>query len=351
MLNASLQKLAKLAEDTQLEAKFFFPDSSEKQLRWCAVKGALRFATEMAHFLRTAKDQDDNPVFPIDRSETDFLQPAATGIEEGIRILYHSQELLLESVRQYDHLLKSRHSIHDLIEHINSMPTDGGNQEAMQKCRGMTPPWTSGNSIIVRTMDFSNVTRFARLAPGKLRIGNLVDVPHGSSFMTVRINGITRRKIGYARTDGSGERYVRLHDVSPVPVNDESLQEIGFKCTDEYLFDGKNYYDNVYQEKLVDSKGDLWHLEKFKKASVRKYEYFIENKFRFFAYIITDTVNKNDYYVQLEAKSFQGYFLHVYYPMHIHQIQNFIDFLDDIALSCAQVSLERKRKVAPTDYD
>ena len=351
MLNASLQKLAKLAEDTQLEAKFLFPDSSEKQLRWCAVKGALTFATEMAHFLRTAKDQGDNPVFPIDWSETNFQQPAATGIEEGVRNLYHSQELLLESVRQYDHLLKSRHSIHDLIEHINSMPTDGGNQEAMQKCRGMTPPWTSGNSIIVRTMDFSNVTRFARLAPGKLRIGNLVSVPLGSCFMTVRINGITRRKIGHAPADGSRERYVRLHDVSPVPVNDETLQEIGFKRTDEYLFDGKNYYDNVYQEKLVNSKGDLWHLEKFKKASVRKYEYFIENKFRFYAYIITDTVNKNDYYVQLEAKSFQGYFLHVYYPMHIHQIQNFIDFLDDIALSCAQVSLERKRKVAPTDYD
>lgn len=351
MQKQSLQNLAKLAEDTQLEAKFFFPDSTEKQLRWCAVKGYLMFATEMAHFLRTAKDHDNNLVFPYNWSEKDNQQPETGGAGESVRSLYHSQELLLALAQQYDHMLKSHSSIHDLIERINSMPADDASGDAIEKRKGMSPPWELVKSVTVRVMDYSNVTRFLRLAPDKLRIGNLVSVPCGSSFMTVRINSITRRKIGYAPAGGSRERYVRLHDVRPVAVNDKSLQDIGFKWSDEYLFDGKNYYDNVYQEKLVDSKGDLCHLDKFKKAAVRKYEYYIENKYRFYAYIITDTENRNDHYVRLEAKTFIGCYLHVFYPLYVHQIQNFIDFLDDIALSYAQVIMDRKRKTIPSDYD
>ena len=64
MRHLSLPLLARIAEDTQLEAKFRFPEDTEKQLRWCAAKGMLVLATKMAHYLRTAKDGNGNPVFP-----------------------------------------------------------------------------------------------------------------------------------------------------------------------------------------------------------------------------------------------------------------------------------------------
>ena len=46
------------------EAPMLFPDNENSRLQYCAAKGMLAFATKMAHYLRTAKDQNGNLIFP-----------------------------------------------------------------------------------------------------------------------------------------------------------------------------------------------------------------------------------------------------------------------------------------------
>ena len=358
MQKISIASIAKSAEDIQLESKYLFPESTEKQLRWCAVRGALLFATQMAHFLRTDKDHNGNLVFPDILSETTSSKNDMKAADNCAKTLYESQTLLLQLSKQYQYLLQNHLSINNMIDEINKTTSESSNdncKEILQKQKGMTPPWQEpwepGHDVNVRVTNQANIHKFFKLTADKLRIGNMVIVPIGYKTKIVKINAVTKRKIGYATESGTGERYVRLREVKPLPVSDSSMQLIGFKLVDEYVFDGKNYYDNVYNEKLIDYKSDLYDLRRFKKATVRKYEYFIKDKYRFEAYIISNTEDVQEQYVQLNTTTKIGSVLQVYYPASIHEIQNFISWLDEIALSHVKVHLIRDRKVYQSDYD
>lgn len=77
------------------EAQMLFPDDENSRLQYCAAKGMLAFATKMAHYLRTAKDQNGNLVFP-DIFSDEIPQKAVNAQQQCAMILYHSQSVLLE---------------------------------------------------------------------------------------------------------------------------------------------------------------------------------------------------------------------------------------------------------------
>lgn len=77
------------------EAQMLFPDDENSRLQYCAAKGMLAFATKMAHYLRTAKDQNGNLVFPKIFC-TEDTQDSDNNQLNCARILYRSQAELLE---------------------------------------------------------------------------------------------------------------------------------------------------------------------------------------------------------------------------------------------------------------
>ena len=234
MRHLSLPLLARIAEDTQLEAKFRFPEDTEKQLRWCAAKGMLVLATKMAHYLRTAKDGNGNPVFPGIADEG--TRPNhADGTPDGCaKSLYASQEQLKQGFQKYESLLKAYSSTHEMIEFLQrTWPSPSVANEGVLTCpKGISPP--EKHTAIVRPLKKDSPSFilpdgkkvYPSLTVEKLRIGNYISVPYGSGYKTVRINGITRRKIGYATASGSGEKYARLHDVKPLLATGENLTAV-----------------------------------------------------------------------------------------------------------------------------
>jgi hypothetical protein len=361
MRHLSLPLLARIAEDTQLEAKFRFPEDTEKQLRWCAAKGMLVLATKMAHYLRTAKDGNGNPVFPGIADEG-TIPNNADGTPDGCaKSLYASQEQLKQGFQKYESLLKAYSSTHEMIEFLQrTWPSPSVANEGVLTCpKGISPP--EKQTAIVRQLkkDFppfilpDGKKFYPSLTVEKLRIGNYVSVPHGSEYKTVRINGITRRKIGYATASGSGEKYARLHDVKPLLATGENLTAVlHFKQVDEYAYDGKNYYDNVYHEKVLDDKGDLiqFGLKDPGLVNVQKYEIFPDVGVRATAFVISSIANPEDCFVKLEMLTLVGRILHVYYPKFIHEVQNYVDFFLSVRYAYAQVYLDRKTHSHPSDY-
>ena len=359
----SLPLLARIAEDIQLEAKFLFPDNTEKQLRWCAAKGCLMFATKMAHYLRTVKDEQGNLVFP-NISDTDgnaAQKNAHNDQQKCARNLYDSQTQLLNGFNKYEKLLTAYYSTHEMIKWLQEIwpKPDGVDEDILQMPKGIEPP--DRQTVLVRplNMDYFPVIihdgkkMYHNLRADILRVGNFVDVPHGNEYKTVRINGITRRKIGYATTSGAGEKYARMHDVKPVRITGEKLTSLlSFKLVDEYSYDGKNYYDNVYQEKILDDKGDLtqWGLFGMKMVSVHKFELFPEKGLRATLFIISNIEKPDDCYAKLETMTMTGNTVNIFYPVFIHEVQNFIDFLVSIKDSHTKVYLERKQYLQTSNF-
>ena len=103
------------------EAKTFFPDDTEKQLRWCTVKGALAFATQMAHFLRTARDANGYLVFPDIFPYRDAPEKPVTPAD-CVQDLYMSQTKLLETAARYFEKLNDRLTETD---DDSTLPSDG----------------------------------------------------------------------------------------------------------------------------------------------------------------------------------------------------------------------------------
>ncbi len=361
MRHLSLPLLARIAEDTQLEAKFRFPEDTEKQLRWCAAKGMLVLATKMAHHLRTAKDSNGNPVFPDIADEGTSPSNAANTPESCVKSLYASQEQLTQGFQKYESLLKAYSSTHEMIEFLQrTWPSlTVANEGVLTRSKGMSLP--EKQTAIIRPLKkdsppfilYDGKKVYPSLTVEKLRIGNYVSVPHGSEYKTVRINGITRRKIGYATASGSGEKYARLHDMKPLLATGENLTAVlHFKLVDEYAYDGKNYYDNVYHEKVLDDKGDLmqFDLNGPGLVNVQKYEIFPDVGVRATAFIISSIANPEDCFVKLEMLTLVGRILHIYYPKFIHEVQNFVDFFLSARYAYAQVYLDRKTHSHPSDY-
>lgn len=102
----TLSNIEGITDLIQKEAKTFFPDSTDKQLQWCIVKGALAFATQMAHFLRTARDRNGYLVFPDIFPYRESLKKPVTPAECA-QDLYMSQTKLLETASQYFEMLKN----------------------------------------------------------------------------------------------------------------------------------------------------------------------------------------------------------------------------------------------------
>lgn len=100
MLNISLPSIDKKAEDIQLEAKYLFPNNTEKQLRWCAAKGMLTFATMMAHFLRTSKD-NNKLVFPNIFNIDGQTNKSDSPQQRCAKSLYHAQSMLVDLLATY----------------------------------------------------------------------------------------------------------------------------------------------------------------------------------------------------------------------------------------------------------
>lgn len=362
MDNYSLPLLARIAEDIQLEAKFIFPNNTEKQLRWCVVKGILNFATEMARFLRTAKDKNGKLFFPdiikgiapqnMNTKDNTSQNNVFSSPREIAENLYVSQTLLLEHFHKYEVLLKGYSSTHELLEFIQKVNPilDDNGINILQKPKGIAPP--EKKTVFVRPLNMADLhfpqdkARGNSLRPNKLRIGNFVSVPHGKEYKTVKINSITRRKIGYATTSGAGEKYARLQEVKPLIVSEEHLTSpLNFRLVDEYLYDGKNYYDNVYHEKVLNDKSELTENGLFgmHMAQVHKFELFPDDGLKANVFIIANVENQKDRIAKVEMSTMIGRILHVYYPVYIHEVQNFIDFFAYIKDSHTQVYLNRKK--------
>ena len=117
----TLSNIEGITDSIQKEAKTFFPDSTDKQLRWCIVKGALAFATQMAHFLRTARGRNGYlvfpDIFPYRESPEKPVTPA-----ECAQDLYMAQTKMLETASQYFEMLNNRLK---KVNDDNSQPFDG----------------------------------------------------------------------------------------------------------------------------------------------------------------------------------------------------------------------------------
>lgn len=365
MEKISLPRIARIAEDSQLEAKFLFPHDTEKQLRWCAVKGMLDFATEMARFLRTAKDKDNRLLFPdivgaSDPQNNSSQDNSFSSPLEMAKNLYALQGLLLKRFHKYEVLLEGYNSTHELLEFIQKVnpALDDNDTNVLQKPKGIVPPETTTAFVRLLKGDAlplpHDKKRGRLLRPEKLRIGNYVSVRKGEELVTVKINGITRRKIGYATTSGAGEKYERLQEVRPLLISEDNLVALlNFKLVDEYLYDGKNYYDDVYHEKVLNDKNDLTGggLFGMHMAQVHKFELFTDNGLKVNVFIIENVENPEERIAKVEMSTKIGRILHVYYPVFIHEVQNFIDFFSYIIDSHTQVYLNRRKSTHPSEYE
>ena len=144
-----------------------------------------------------------------------------------------------------------------------------------------------------------------------------------------------------------------MHDVKPLLATGENLTAVlHFKLVDEYAYDGKNYYDNVYHEKVLDDKGDLiqFGLKGPGLVNVQKYEIFPDVGVRATAFVISSIANPEDCFVKLEMLTLVGRILHVYYPKFIHEVQNYVDFFLSVRYAYAQVYLDRKTHSHPSNY-
>ena len=361
-----LPQLARRAEDIQLEAKFLFPENTERQLRWCVAKGILEMATQMAQYLRTAKDNDDVLVFPdiVENDGKSSQDKNDNAQQKCAKHLYAYQTDLLEGFLKYENLLKSSPSNHDIVNHIREFwdkpaGSNGGflQQREIELFDGDKP------TVEVNTINTNPLTDNKSdqkkwktiLRANKLRIGNYVSVPNGDEEKVVCINGITKRKIGYATATGSGEKYTRLQDVKPICVTSENLQELlSFRLVDEYLYDGKNYYDSVYHEKILSNKWDLIEPDKYdlEMVKAKKLEFFPNDWQRITAFIISNITSPDDYYVKMEVSTKVGRIFQIYYPKYIHEVQNFIDYNVSIKDSVSEVTfnVNRKNMSNPSDF-
>lgn len=367
----NLPRIARMAEDAQLEAKFLFPNSTEYQLRWACLKGALEFATSMAHFLRTAKNKDGNLVFPDILKDEDQNNSYDTPLECA-RALYDAQTKLLENINSYKtllHLSSSMPSPHNLVNSINDTCENFQipDNDLLQKPSGVTPPEELIATVLVRQLnkddfqhDMADGKKRKYLRADMLRVGNFVSVPCGNSDKVVCINGITKRKIGYASDSTTHERYARLQDVKPLVVSLENLTELlQFNLIDKYVCDGKNYYDNVYHENILPVKDEIHYDLKclfdidcdffHNLVFVHKMELFPEVDLRACVFIMEDMENKYRF-AKLEVTTKTGRLLHIHYPKYIHEIQNFIDYIKTVKESFVEVHLNKKRRSQSSEF-
>ena len=134
--------------------------------------------------------------------------------------------------------------------------------------------------------------------------------------------------------------------MKPLIVSEEHLTSLlNFRLVDEYLYDGKNYYDNVYHEKVLNDKSELTENGLFgmHMAQVHKFELFPDDGLKANVFIIANVENQEDRIAKVEMSTMIGRILHVYYPVYIHEVQNFIDFFAYIKDSHTQVYLNRKK--------
>ena len=101
ILALNTTSINKIVEDLVVVAKQIFPNDTDKQLRYCSVKGMMAVATKMAHRLRTARDKDNRLAFPNIFDENAPANNTGSAQLRCAKELYAFQGELLTFVNDY----------------------------------------------------------------------------------------------------------------------------------------------------------------------------------------------------------------------------------------------------------